>query len=587
MTTFESLGLSPEILKAIEDLGFESPSEVQEQTIPILLEEPTDMVALAQTGTGKTAAFGFPLIQNIDLNSKKTQGLILSPTRELCMQITNELKQYAKYYQNLNTVAVYGGASITDQARQIKRGAQIIVATPGRMKDMIQRNIIDISNISICILDEADEMLNMGFFEDIKEILSHSSDQKNTWLFSATMPKEVSMIAKKFMKSPKEITVGQKNISTKSVSHEYFIVSGRDRYSAVKRVVDANPDIYAVIFCRTKRDTQKVAEKLIEDGYSASALHGDLSQAQRDMVMNSFRKKQIQMLVATDVAARGIDVDDITHVINYQLPDEIETYTHRSGRTGRAGKEGKSLVIVTKSEVRKIRQVEKIIGQKFTQEELPSGDEICKRQLFHLADEIKSTTINPEIDSFIPDLEAQFEDLSKEEIIKKFFSVEFTRFHNYYKNAPKITQHSAEDSYSSGKDYGDETRFFINIGEKDGFNWMSLKDFLKEQLNLDRDGVAKVDVKNTFSFFNVPTDDVEKVESTFDTFKLKGRHVNVEITKDQKSGGGGRKGGGGGRDRGDRKPRKRFDKSSSSDFKGKKSGGSSVKSSFERRRKKS
>jgi ATP-dependent RNA helicase DeaD len=586
MTTFESLGLSPEILRAIEDLGFESPSEVQAQTIPVLLEEPTDMVALAQTGTGKTAAFGFPLIQNIDLNSKKTQGLILSPTRELCMQITNELKQYAKYYENLNTVAVYGGASITDQARQIKRGAQIIVATPGRMKDMIQRNIIDISNINICILDEADEMLNMGFFEDIKEILSHSSDQKNTWLFSATMPKEVSMIAKKFMKSPKEITVGQKNISTKSVSHEYFIVGGRDRYSAVKRVVDANPDIYAVIFCRTKRDTQKVAEKLIEDGYSASALHGDLSQAQRDMVMNSFRKKQIQMLVATDVAARGIDVDDITHVINYQLPDEIETYTHRSGRTGRAGKEGKSLVIVTKSEVRKIRQVEKIIGQKFTQEELPSGDEICKRQLFHLASEIKSTEINHEIDAFIPDLEAQFEDFSKEDIIKKFFSVEFTRFHNYYKNAPKITQHSADESYSSGKDYGDETRFFINIGEKDGFNWMSLKDFLKEQLNLDRDGVAKVDVKNTFSFFNVATDDVEKVQSTFDTFMLKGRHVNVEITKDQKSGGG-RKGGDRSRDRGDRKPRKRFDKNKSSDFKGKRSGGSSVKSSFERRRKKS
>lgn len=586
MTKFESLGLSTEILRAIQDLGFESPSEVQAQTIPVLLEEPTDMVALAQTGTGKTAAFGFPLIQNIDLNSKKTQGLILSPTRELCMQITNELKQYAKYYQNLNTVAVYGGASITDQAKQIKRGAQIIVATPGRMKDMIQRNIIDISNINICILDEADEMLNMGFFEDIKEILSHSSDQKNTWLFSATMPKEVSMIAKKFMKTPKEITVGQKNISTKSVSHEYFIVGGRDRYSAVKRVVDANPDIYAVIFCRTKRDTQKVAEKLIEDGYSASALHGDLSQAQRDMVMNSFRKKQIQMLVATDVAARGIDVDDITHVINYQLPDEIETYTHRSGRTGRAGKEGKSLVIVTKSEVRKIRQVEKIIGQKFTQEELPSGEEICKRQLFHLADEIKNTEINHEIDSFIPDLEAQFEDLSKEDIIKKFFSVEFTRFHNYYKNAPKIVQHSADEAYSSGKDYGDETRFFINIGEKDGFNWMSMKDFLKEQLNLDRDGVAKVDVKNTFSFFNVATDDIEKVQSTFDTFMLKGRHVNVEITKDQKSGGG-RKGGGGGRDRGDRKPRKRFDKNKSSDFKGKKSGGSSVKSSFERRRKKS
>jgi ATP-dependent RNA helicase DeaD len=587
MTTFESLGLSPEILRAIEDLGFKSPSEVQEQTIPILLEESTDMVALAQTGTGKTAAFGFPLIQNIDLNSKKTQGLILSPTRELCMQITNELKQYSKYYQNLNTVAVYGGASITDQARQIKKGAQIIVATPGRMKDMIQRNIIDIKNISICILDEADEMLNMGFFEDIKEILSHSSDQKNTWLFSATMPKEVSIIAKKFMKNPKEITVGQKNISTKSVSHEFFIVGGRDRYSAVKRVVDANPDIYAVVFCRTKRDAQKVAEKLIEDGYSASALHGDLSQAQRDMVMNSFRRKQIQMLVATDVAARGIDVDDITHVINYQLPDEIEIYTHRSGRTGRAGKEGKSLVIVTKSEVRKIRQVERMIGQKFTQEELPSGDEICKRQLFHLAEEIKNTEINPAIDPFIPNLEAEFEGLSKEDIIKKFFSVEFSRFHNYYKNAPKVAQHSVDESYSSEKDYGDETRFFINIGEKDGFDWMSMKDFLKEQLELDRDGVAKVDVKNTFSFFNVATDDVEKVEAVFESFMLKGRHVNVEITKDQKSGSGGNGGGRKGGDKSrDRKPKKRFDSNKSSDFKGKKPGGSNVKSSFERRRKK-
>lgn len=579
MNTFESLGLSQEILRAIEDIGFESPSEVQDKTIPILLEGPTDIVALAQTGTGKTAAFGFPLIQNINLNSKKTQGLIIAPTRELCLQITNELKNYSKYYKGLNTVAVYGGASITDQAKQIKRGAQIIVATPGRMKDMIRRQIIDISAIDTCVLDEADEMLNMGFYEDIKEILSHSPSSKNTWLYSATMPKEVSQIAKKFMKSPVEITVGKKNVSTKNVSHEYYIVSGRDRYNGMKRLVDTNPNIYAVIFCRTKRDTQKVAERLIEDGYSASAIHGDLSQNQRDLVMKSFRNKQIQMLVATDVAARGIDVEDITHVINYQLPDEIETYTHRSGRTGRAGKEGTSVVIVTKSEVRKIKQVERIIGQNFTAKNLPSGDEICEVQLFHLAQQIKNTTINHDIDQYVGKLEEEFADVSKEELIKKFFSVEFTRFYNYYKNAPKLAQPSESKSESGrGQTYGDETRFFINIGEKDGFNWMSLKDFLKETLDLGRDGVAKVDVKNTFSFFNVSNDHVEKVQATFEEFKLKDRHVNVEITKDTKS----RGGGGGGR-----KKRKGGGKrDGKSGFKGKSKDGNNVKSSFERRRRK-
>ncbi len=581
MNTFESLGLSQEILEAVKDMGFESPSEVQEQTIPILLEEPTDMVALAQTGTGKTAAFGFPIIQNINLNSKQTQGLILSPTRELCLQITNELKLYAKHYKNLNTVAVYGGASITDQARQIKKGAQIIVATPGRMKDMIRRNIIDISAIDICVLDEADEMLNMGFFEDIKEILSHSPSTKNTWLFSATMPKEVAQIAKKFMRQPKEITIGKKNVSTKNVTHEYFTVAGRDRYNAMKRLVDAHPDIYAVVFCRTKRDTQKVAERLIEDGYSAAAIHGDLSQNQRDLVMKSFRSKQIQMLVATDVAARGIDVDDITHVINYQLPDEIETYTHRSGRTGRAGKEGTSMVIITKSEQRKIKQVERIIGQKFVSKELPSGEEICKVQLFHLAKEIKNTKINHDIDQYIEQLETEFEDTSKEDLIKKFFSVEFTRFNNYYKNAPNLAKPTEDRERGGSQTYGDETRFFINIGEKDGFNWMSLKDFLKETLELGRDGVAKVDVKNTFSFFNVPNDDVEKVKATFEEFKLFGRHVNVEITKDKKTRGGGFKGkrsskSGGGKGRFGNSKGKSFGKNKDR----------SVNKSIERRRKK-
>ena len=360
MNKFEQLGLSESLLKAILDLGFESPTEVQEKAIPLLLEKDTDMVALAQTGTGKTAAFGFPVIQKIDANNRNTQALILSPTRELCLQITNEIKNYSKYEKGINVVAVYGGASITEQARDIKRGAQIIVATPGRMQDMINRGLVNISQINFCILDEADEMLNMGFYEDIVNILSTTPDEKNTWLFSATMPAEVARIGKQFMKDPIEITVGAKNSGSATVSHEFYLVNARDRYEALKRLADSNPDIFSVVFCRTKRDTQAVAEKLIEDGYSAAALHGDLSQAQRDGVMKSFRGRQIQMLVATDVAARGIDVDNITHVVNYQLPDEIETYNHRSGRTGRAGKLGTSIVIVTKSELRKISHQAKI-----------------------------------------------------------------------------------------------------------------------------------------------------------------------------------------------------------------------------------
>ena len=391
MNTFQTLGLEAHLLQAVSDLGFETPSEVQQKAIPKLLKEENDLVALAQTGTGKTAAFGFPMLQKIDINSRTTQGLILSPTRELCLQITNELKLYGKYCKGLNVTAIYGGASITEQAKKVKRGAQIIVATPGRMKDMISRRLVDISKIDYAVLDEADEMLNMGFFEDIKSILSFTPDEKSTWLFSATMPKEVAVIAKKFMSSPIEITIGHKNIGSKNVSHEYYMVGSRDRYPALKRLADANPNIFAVVFCRTKRDTQKVAEKLIEDGYNAGSLHGDLSQNQRDLVMKSFRNKQIQMLVATDVAARGIDVEDITHVINYQLPDEIETYTHRSGRTGRAGKTGLSIVIITKSEQRRIKTIEKMIQKQFVKKEIPDGILICEIQLKALAHKINET----------------------------------------------------------------------------------------------------------------------------------------------------------------------------------------------------
>lgn len=578
MTTFQSLGLEDQFLQAITDLGFETPSEVQQKTIPLLLAEDTDMVSLAQTGTGKTAAFGFPMLQKINVDSRTTQGLILSPTRELCLQITSELKLYGKYLKGLNVVAIYGGASIVDQSKQINRGAQIIVATPGRMKDMIGRGMIDISKIDYCVLDEADEMLNMGFFEDITEILSHSPKGKNTWLFSATMPKEVAMIAKKFMNHPKEVTVGTKNVGAANVSHEYYMVNAKDRYQALKRLSDANPDIFSVVFCRTKRDTQKVAEMLIEDGYNAAALHGDLSQNQRDLVMKSFRSKQIQMLVATDVAARGIDVEDITHVINYQLPDEIETYTHRSGRTGRAGKTGVSMVIISKSEQRKIKAIEKIIQKAFIKKDVPSGMEICEKQLFHLANSIKDTKINHEIDAYLPKIHEVLEEFTKEELIKKVFSVEFTRFYNYYKKAKDLNVEGGRDhdDHGDSKKFSDDsTRFFINLGRKDGLQWMDLKDMVREITQLGKDDVFHVDTMDTFSFFNTDSAHADKVIEAFKGVQFQDRNVDIEISKDR----GGRRGGsGGGGGKGQRRGDGRSERSG--DGRGERSGDGRKKSGF-------
>ncbi len=544
MTKFEALGLSKPLLDAIADLGFETPSEVQEKSIPILLQNETDLVALAQTGTGKTAAFGFPLIQKIQSESRTTQGLILSPTRELCLQITNELQLYAKYIKGINVVAIYGGASITEQAKQIKRGAQIVVATPGRMKDMIGRGIVDISKIDYCILDEADEMLNMGFYEDIQDILSNTPKEKSTWLFSATMPKEVAAIAKKFMHQPEEITVGTKNSGVDTVQHEYYVVGGRDRYPALKRLADTNPGIFSVVFCRTKRDTQKVAEKLIEDGYNAGALHGDLSQNQRDLVMNAFRKQQIQLLVATDVAARGIDVDDITHVINYQLPDEIEIYTHRSGRTGRAGKSGISMVIITRSELRKIHAIEKMFRQKFIEKKMPTGMEICEIQLYHLASKIRNTEVDDEVTAFLPAIRDVFEGIDREELIRKIVSVEFSRFFDYYNRGRDIQNtdfaEPRERSRNSGEDLksNGSLRYFINVGEKDGYDWMSLKDFLKDTLDVGKDDIYKVDVKDSFSFFNTDATFGDLILATFKDFKVDGRFVNVELSQHPEGSGG-------------------------------------------------
>lgn len=531
MKKFQELGINNLLLKSIKNLGFDTPTEVQNKVIPILLKNESDIVTLAQTGTGKTAAFGFPILQKIDPSSKKTQGLILSPTRELCLQITQDIKSYSEFLKGLNIVAVYGGASITDQSKKIKKGAQIIVATPGRILDMIKRKIVNISKIEYCVLDEADEMLNMGFHEEIKNILSFTPKDKSTWLFSATMPKEVSSIAKKFMHNPVEVIIGSKNAGTKNVSHEYYVVNGRERYQTLKRLSDFNPSIFSVIFCRTKRDTQKVAENLIEDGYSAGALHGDLSQNQRDLIMKSFRNKQIQMLVATDVAARGIDVDNITHVINYQLPDEIETYTHRSGRTGRAGKIGVSIIIITQSELRKIKSIEKIIQNKILKKNIPNGEEICFVQLNHLAKKINNTKVNSEINSFIPEFKKEINHLTKDELIQKLVSVEFLRFHKYYKNSKDLNLSVSSSSpieFKSNKK--NSIRFFMNIGKKDDFNWMTLKDFIKDNTKLSNDEIFHVDIMENFSFFNTYEKFKSKVISTLSEIKINDRKIKIEIS---------------------------------------------------------
>ncbi|MDA1148921.1 MAG: DEAD/DEAH box helicase [Bacteroidetes bacterium] len=530
MQSFTTLGLDEDLLKAIEQLGFETPSEIQSKSIPALLEKPIDLVALAQTGTGKTAAFGFPLLQKIDTSNKAVQGLIIAPTRELCLQITAELKKYAAYKKGVKIVAVYGGASVREQADSIRAGVQIVVATPGRLLDLIQRKMLKIDQIEYCILDEADEMLNMGFYQDIKSILSYTPSEKLTWLFSATMPAEVAEIAREFMDKPLEITVGSKNEGATTVSHFVYTVSARNKYAALKRIVDSDPQLFAVIFCRTKRETQKIAEQLIEDGYNASALHGDLSQNQRDLVMAGFRKRQIQILVATDVAARGIDVDNITHVIHYQLPDEPETYNHRSGRTGRAGKTGHSLCLCAPGDRRKIEQFERKLKKKFEHLEVPSVNGIIENQLQSLATKLRDTEVDSSIESYIPLLEQTLKDVDRETLIRKVFGEAYNRLAQYYLKE-NFTASSPETTKESRSNHG-EVRFFISLGERDGFDWRSMKDYLKKSLGLDRDEIFKVDTLNNFSFFNV---DAALSELVFDTFKgveHNGYSVNVELTKD-------------------------------------------------------
>lgn len=550
---FEELGLNKNIVKAITEMGFENPTPIQEKTIPSLLKEKKDIIGLAQTGTGKTGAFGLPMIHLLNFNSRHPQALIICPTRELCLQITRDLQNFTKYIDNANIVAIYGGASIENQIREISRGAQIVVATPGRMVDMINRKKVNLSQVDIVVLDEADEMLNMGFKEDLDSILSETPETKNTWLFSATMPSEVSRIAKKYMNNPMEITVGKQNQGAENIEHIYYVVQARDKYLALKRIADYNPDIFGIVFCRTRMETQQVAEHLIKDGYNADALHGDLSQQQRDMVMSRYRNRTLQMLVATDVAARGIDVNDVTHVINYNLPDDIENYTHRSGRTARAGKSGVSIVIINMKEVGKIRQIERQIGQKFTQGRIPNGIEVCEKQLFHLVQQIHDVPVNEkEIAPYLPKVNDLLMELSKEEIIKRMVSAEFNRFLEYYKKAPDLNVDSrrsdrvergdrGESAFSSGSSRGKQ-RFFVNLGEMDQLSPQTLRDFLSSTSNLDANEIGRVDVKNSFSFFETDTRLKDFILEAFKGTKYNGRNVNIEIS--DSSGGGGRDGGG-------------------------------------------
>jgi len=544
MNPFIQLGIRHDIVNAISELGFENPTPIQEQSIPVLLTGSNDFVGLAQTGTGKTAAFGLPLLELIDFEENHPQALVLCPTRELCLQITNDLKNYAKNMRNVHVVAVYGGASISDQLHQIRRGVQIVVATPGRMLDIINRKAIDFSGVNYVVLDEADEMLNMGFQEDIDSILSTTPDDKKTWLFSATMPSEVRRIAKKYMTDPYELTMGTKNTGNENIEHEYYVVRARDKYAAFKRIVDFNPEIFGIVFCRTKIETQEIAESLIKDGYNADSLHGDLSQQQRDKVMKRYRDRTLQLLIATDVAARGIDVNDVTHVINYSLPDEIENYTHRSGRTARAGKTGVSIAIINAKETGKIRQIEKVIGKRFIKAEIPTGFDVVEKQLFALVHKVHNVEVNEQqIEQYIPRIMDEFKDMSKEDIIKRFASLEFNRFLDYYKNAPDLNApvddsrraDGAGDRFNRTGMRSDFTRLFINLGSVDGFGRGDLLGYICNTAKISGKTVGKIDVKGVYSFFEVPNEDTDKVMNGFKGADFQGREVRIEISGDSRN----------------------------------------------------
>lgn len=568
MPTFKELGLKQELLDAVEKLGFTEPTKVQELAIPTILASQRDLIALAQTGTGKTGAFGLPALNQIDTNSDNVQVLVLSPTRELAIQIARDLKDFAKYQKGVKTVAVYGGANISTQIKALNNGCQVVIGTPGRMLDLINRKKLDVRNVRTLVLDEADEMLNMGFQDDLDAILADTPREKQTLLFSATMPKAIAKMSAKYMNNPEEIEVGERNAGAKNVEHHYYMVHAKNRFEALKRIVDMNPDVYGIIFCRTRRETSEIAAKLNKDGYDVDLLNGDLSQAQRDNVMNRFRTKELELLVATDVAARGLDVNELTHVINYNLPDDLEVYIHRSGRTGRAGNSGISISIIHTRETRRIRDLEKMSGKDFIKKEVPSGEEICGIRMLDLIDTIKDTKVNEDqLQKFLPQAMEKLADLDREALIKQFLSVEFNQFLDYYSNSNDLNAQGGNDrkgnrnsdrggrndrgGRSNGRDRGiteaGYERFFINIGRRDGLNPVRLMGLVNEQLNGSKPDFGKIDLQNNFSFFEVESGYEGALTNGVTGAKFEGRDVAVERAQDDKksnSGGGGRSGGG-------------------------------------------
>ena len=560
MKTFEELGVSPEIRKAIEEMGYENPMPVQEEVIPYLLGENNDVVDLAQTGTGKTAAFGLPLLQQIDVKNRVPQSLILCPTRELCLQIAGDLNDYSKYIDGLKVLPVYGGSSIDSQIRSLKRGVHIIVATPGRLLDLMERKTVSLSTVHNIVMDEADEMLNMGFTDSINAILADVPKERNTLLFSATMSPEIARISKNYLQNAKEITIGRKNESTSNVKHVAYTVQAKDKYAALKRIVDYYPQIYGIIFCRTRKETQEIADKLMQEGYNADSLHGELSQAQRDAVMQKFRIRNLQLLVATDVAARGLDVDDLTHVINYGLPDDTESYTHRSGRTGRAGKTGTSIAIINLREKGKLREIERIIGKKFIAGEMPTGKQICEKQLIKVIDELEKVKVNEEeITDFMPEIYRKLEWLSKEDLIKRMVSHEFNRFLDYYRDREEIEtptdsrERNTHDSRERGsrKAAPGFTRLFINLGKMDSFFPSELISLLNSNTR-GRIELGRIDLMKNFSFFEVEEKEAQNVVKALNRANWNGRKVSVEVAGEEA--GEGRRGSGSAERRGGKRP---------------------------------
>lgn len=532
MNQFESLGLREDILQAVSSLGFTQPTPIQEKAIPVLLQGTRDFIGLAQTGTGKTAAFGLPLLQLLERGIRQPQALVVCPTRELCMQITRDFQQFSPKKDPLAVVAVYGGASITQQVRDLRKGAAVVVATPGRLIDLIERKAIDLAQIQYVVLDEADEMLNMGFQEDIEFILANTPRRESTWLFSATMPPEIRQVSKRYMKEPVEVTIGKANTGNVNIDHQYYLTQHVNRYETLKRIIDFNPGCYGIIFTRTKADAQEIAESLIREGYEIEALHGDLTQAQRDKVMTRFREKSLQLLIATDVAARGIDVPGITHVINYELPDDTEVYTHRSGRTGRAGKQGISLCLVTPREAYRLRHIEKLINNRFHKLDIPSGKDVCRKQFFHFIDKMLQADISHgAYETYLPMLREKFAGVDKEEILQRVAALEFDRFLRYYENAADLNVRADDRSRKTASGAapagGRSLRLFVNLGTRDGFYKASFLQFILDMSDLRKEVLGKIDLRDTNSWVEVEEGAARKMMKAIDGKNFKGRRIRM------------------------------------------------------------